>query len=268
MTQNKYITRRDMFSHTHPEQRVAVNGREWGVLRLGRAGPKLVLLPGTLGRADIFWQQIEALQGRAQILALSYPDSGGLEDWAKDVVALMVQESMQGAVILGSSMGGYLAQYLAATKPAVFTHLIAANTLASVAGIDQAMPYALDLGTTPIATIRQGFTSGLAQWAAPHPNAALAALLRVEVESRIPAQELIARINMLKYAPALPAPTLPQNRTFIIDVGDDHLISPPMQAQLRAALPAKGFHLATGSHFPYVTRPADYTAILEEVLGL
>jgi len=265
---NPLLASRDRFTSQHPERRVRVSGREWGVVRVGASGPKLILLPGTLGRADIFWQQIKPLHGRAQILALSYPASGGLEDWAADVAALMAQEDMQGAVVLGSSMGGYLAQYLAATRPALFSGLIAANTLASVKGIDQAMPYALDLDATPIADLRQGFTTGLAQWAAPHPNAALSALLLGEVESRIPAGELVARLKLLKYAPELPAPALPQSRTFIIDVGDDHLISAPMRAQLRAALPAKAFHFATGTHFPYVTRPAEYTAILEQVLGL
>ncbi len=264
---NHLIDSRDAFTRQYPEQRVSVNGREWGTLRLGDTGPKLILLPGTLGRADIFWQQIEALHGRAQIQALSYPASGGLEDWAADVVALMA-EDMQGAVVLGSSMGGYLAQYLAATEPALFSGLIAANTLSSVKGIDQAMPYALDLDATPIADLRQGFTGGLAQWAAPHPNAALSALLIGEVEHRIPAGELVARLKLLKHAPELPAPALPQSRTFIIDVGDDHLITAPMRAQLREMLPAKAFHFTTGTHFPYVTRPADYTAILEQVLGL
>jgi len=265
---DQLIKSRDAFSAKHPERRALINQREWGVLKLGSTGPKLILLPGTLGRADIFWQQIEILQGRTQILALSYPDRGGLEDWAADVVALIAAENMQGATVLGSSMGGYLAQYLAATQPLLFTALIAANTLASVKGIDQAMPYVLDLDATPIADLRQGFTTGLAQWAAPHPNAALGALLIGEVESRIPAGELVARLKLLKYAPELPAPALPQSQTFIIDVGDDHLITPPMRAQLREALPAKAFHFASGSHFPYVTRPADYTAILEEVLGL
>ncbi len=263
-----FVKSRDAFSAQHPERRAVINHRDWGVLKLGNTGPKLILLPGTLGRADIFWQQIEALHGRAQILALSYPDSGGLEDWAVDVTALMAEEGMRGAVLLGSSMGGYLAQYLAAAQPSLFSGLIAANTLASVKGIDQAMPYALDLDATPIADLRQGFTTGLAQWAVPHPNAALSALLIGEVESRIPAGELVARLKLLKYAPELPAPALPKSKTFIIDVGDDHLISAPMRAQLRAALPAKAFHFATGSHFPYVTRPAEYTAILEEVLGL
>lgn len=262
------IESRDAFSAQHPERRTLVNGRAWGVLKLGGTGPKLILLPGTLGRADIFWQQIEALHGRAQILALSYPASGGLEDWAVDVVTLMAREDMQGAVVLGSSMGGYLAQYLAATTPALFGGLVAANTLASVQGIDQAMPYMLDLDATPIAELRQGFTAGLAQWAAPHPNAALAALLLGEVESRITPAELVARLKVLKYAPALPTPALPQSRTFIIDAGDDHLITAPMRARLREALPAKAFHFATGSHFPYVTRPVEYTTILEEVLGL
>jgi len=70
-------------------------------------------------------------------------------------------------------------------------------------------------------------------------------------------------------APVLPPQTLPQSRTFIIDSGEDHLIPLPMRAELRTTLPAaRGYHFKAGSHFPYVTHPAAYTAILKEVLGL
>ena len=79
---NPLIEDRDRFAALLPEERVTINGREWGTVAAGDQGPSLVLLPGTLGRADIFWQQIEALKGRARILALSYPANGGVAEWA------------------------------------------------------------------------------------------------------------------------------------------------------------------------------------------
>ena len=267
---NTLIHARDQFSNQHTEARRRINGREWGLTKVGKSGPKLLLLPGTLGRGDIFWQQMQALEGRAQVLALFYPASGSLPEWAADVADIIAAEAMQGAVVLGSSMGGYLAQYLAASRPALFSGLIAANTLPSVAGIDQTMPYALDLDTVPAAELRHIFCTGLHAWTTPnHPNAALGTLLLHEVKNRIPDGELTARLNVLKTAPALPAPALPKSRTFIIECGDDHLINAPLRAAQRAALPAaQCFHFATGSHFPYVTRSADYTAILKQVLQL
>jgi hypothetical protein len=43
----------------------------------------LFLIPGTLGRGDVFWQQITALNGRLRIIATSYPATGGVADWKK-----------------------------------------------------------------------------------------------------------------------------------------------------------------------------------------
>ena len=268
--ENALINSRDAFARLHPEARFTINNREWGVLRAGQSGPVLLLLPGTLGRADIFWQQIEALEGTAQILALSYPDSGSLAQWVEDIVEILRTHTLKNITVLGSSLGGYLAQLLAATHPALFANLVAANTLPSVVEIAQFPPYSLDLEATPLSDLQSMFRAGLEGWISEgNPMAALGNLLLGEVTTRIPGPELRARLIVLKTAPELPAQSLPKSQIFIIDSGDDHLIPPPIRAQLRAALPAaRRYHFAQGSHFPYVTHPAKYTAILEEILGL
>lgn len=267
---NDLIRARDTFLTRHPELRVAVNGRDWGMIRVGENGPPLILIPGTLGRADIFWQQIDALAGEARVLALSYPARGGIADWADDIAALIEQEGMHGAAVLGSSLGGYLAQYVTAAHAPCCGALVAANTLPATTGIDRIPPYSLDLETTPINDLRGGFTNGLSQWQTPgHAYADLAGFLLAEVAGRIPEAELRARLQALKAAPPLPGQRLPRDRIFTVESDDDHLIPPPLRAALRAALrPARAFHFTAASHFPYVTRPDAYTALVREVLGL
>lgn len=267
---NSLIEARQGFSARTPETFREVNGRRWGVIRAGQTGPALVLIPGTLGRADIFWQQIEALAGEARILALSYPGAGGIADWADDIAALIEAEAMQGAVALGTSLGGYVAQYVAARHAGMVGGLVAANTLPDATIVGPYPPYALDLDTVEIAVLRDGFLSGLHNWqAAGHPYAELAGLLMDEVMGRIPEGEIRARLKALKQAPVLPAQSLPSERVFTIESDDDHLIVPPVRAALRASLgPIRAYRFAAASHFPYVTRPEGYTALLREVLGL
>ena len=89
---NALIAERDRFSAQYPEQRIDLNGRDWGYLDIG-AGPVLFLIPGTLGRGDIFWQQINALKGRLRIIAPSYPATGGVAEWCEDIIALMDHRS-------------------------------------------------------------------------------------------------------------------------------------------------------------------------------
>ena len=266
---NPLIAARDAFAAQFPERRIALNGRAWGYVEAGQ-GPALVLIPGTLGRGDIFWQQIAALSDRLRVIAVTYPETGGIEDWAEDLAALMDHLGLASASVLGSSLGGYLAQYFAAAHPARTDRLFAANTLHSVAGITDKMPYALDLDAAPIADLRAGFGQGLGQWARAHPDQAdLVALLMGEVDGRIPEAELRMRLKALKTAPELPDLALPQDRMITIEADDDPLIPPEMRAAVRARVqPAAAYRFTWGGHFPYVARPEAYTALLEQALGL
>lgn len=257
---------RDRFAQRHPERRISLNGRDWGLTVVGQ-GRVLVLLPGTLGRGDVFFQQIEALQDRLRILALSYPASGGIADWTADIRAILAHENVSDFAVLGSSLGGYLAQYLAAACPGKVGVLMAANTLHSALPVQSQQPYASDVLGLPIAELRAGFHRGLDQWQATHPeHANMVALLLAEADGRIPAPELRARLNALKTAPELPAVSV---KAVTIESDDDPLIPPPMRQAVRDRLrPAAAYVFATGGHFPYLVRPGDYTAVIEREMGL
>lgn len=267
---NSLVAARDRFSASHPEQRVTVNGREWGVVEAGRSGPALLLIPGTLGRADVFWQQIAALEDRARILAVSYPGSGGVPEWSDDLAALCGRYGLSGVTVLGSSLGGYLAQYFAASHPELVTRLIAANTLTSVADLKSRPPYSSDLDNGPIEELRAGFGVGLKAWAQAHPEQAeLVELLLAEAGGRILEPELRARLNALKRGPELPPLALPSRQIATIEGADDPLIPPPMREAVRARLePAVAYRFESGGHFPYIARPRLYVGLLEEQLGL
>ena len=210
---NRLIADRDRFAVRHPEQRTLIGGREWGYVGAGEAGPALLLIPGTLGRGDIFWQQIEALENCARIIAVTYPRSGGVAEWAGDLAELCSRVCLSRVTVLGSSLGGYLAQNFAASYPHMVERLIAANTLHSVAGIAARPPYSSDLDNAPIEELRAGFGRGLKAWRDAHPEQAeLVDLLLAEVGGRIPEPELRTRLNALKHGPELPPLELPRER--------------------------------------------------------
>ncbi|MCC6008181.1 MAG: alpha/beta hydrolase [Rhodobacteraceae bacterium] len=246
------VAARDGFAARNPEQPFQHGGRHWGVIDTGGTHPALLLLPGTLGRADVFFHQIEALSPRLRVIAVSHPSSGSLEDWTADLVALLDQRGVGAAAVLGSSLGGYMAQILAGHHPGRVTHLFAANTLAGTAGLTNRPPYALDLEATPIDELRAGFEAGLAARAASHPaEAGTIDLLRAEIAGRIPEPELRARLSVLKNAPELPACPLPPERITVIDAEDEPLLPADWRAAVRARLsPGAAFAFAHGGHFP------------------
>lgn len=267
---NALMESRNAFAARNPEQRVTLNQREWGVVDTGGAGPVLLLIPGTLGRGDIFWQQIDALRGRARILSLTYPAAGGVAEWSDDLVALLDARDVNRATVLGSSLGGYLVQYLAAQHGDRVERLIAANTLYSTAPAKQNPPYNSDLDAAPIDELRGGFGKGLNAWAQSHPDQAdLVELLLAEVGGRIPEAELRNRLKGIKNAPELPAIGLSPERIVTIEGADDPLIPLFMRDEVRERLrPSVAYRFESGGHFPYAVRPQLYTAILEEQLGL
>ena len=267
---NRLIAVRDHFTARHPEQSILINGREWGYVQAGDTGPALLLIPGTLGRGDIFWQQIEALQDRARIVAVTYPRSGGVAEWADDLAELCNRIGIDRVTVLGSSLGGYLAQYFAAAYPHLVERLIAANTLHSVAGIAARPPYSSDLDNAPIEELRAGFGRGLGVWRDAHPEQAeLVDLLMAEAGGRIPEPELRARLNALKHGPELPPLDMPRENIATIESVDDPLIPLSMRDAVRARLnPSAAYRFEWGGHFPYVARPDLYVALIEEQLGL
>ncbi|MCB1397357.1 MAG: alpha/beta hydrolase [Rhodobacter sp.] len=265
---NPLISARDGFAAAHPEERVTLNTRDWGVIDTG-TGPVLLLLPGTLGRGDIFWQQIAALT-ELRVIAVSYPASGTIVDWTADLVALLEARGVAQVAVLGSSLGGYLAQYFAAMHPERVTHLFAANTLAATEGIDARPPYALDIWATPIDGLRAGFGMAMQAWGQTHPEQAdLVDLLLAESQGRILDDEMRARLDALKTAPALPADPRPAGASTVIETDDDPLLPPPLRAGVRARLAgSEAFRFQWGGHFPYVLRPALYTGLIRARLGL
>lgn len=268
---NALIAARDAFTAQNPEARIELNGRNWGYWDIGPdTAPALLLIPGTLGRGDIFWNQITALSDRVRVIAVSYPDNGGIADWALDMVRLLDHLGLATASVLGSSLGGYLAQFIAGTYPNRVTRLLAANTLHSVTEVAQNPPYSSDLMNAPIADLRAGFGRGLGGWKAAHPEQAdLVDLLLAESGGRILESEMRARLNALKIGPELPVVTLAARDIVTIEADDDPLIPAEMRSAVRARLtPSVAYRFLHGGHFPYVARAAEYTALLEQVLGL
>ncbi|MCB1407117.1 MAG: alpha/beta hydrolase [Rhodobacteraceae bacterium] len=274
---NPLIAARDAFARHTPETRVSLLGRDWGVIDRPPASSEtrpdealtLLLIPGTLGRADIFWQQIAALT-EMRVLAVSYPQSGGIAEWVADLAGLLDQRGVGQTAVLGSSLGGYLAQAFAATHPARVSHLFAANTLSSVEGIATRPPYSLDLWQAPIDLVRGGFRAAMESWGQSHPDQAdLVGFLLAESAGRIPDGEMRARLAALKDAPALGTDPRPVEHTTVIETEDDPLIPPPMRAAVRARYPgAAAFRFAWGGHFPYILRPDLYTGLIRARVGL
>ena len=80
------------------------------------------------GSYDIWWQQIEALKGEYRIISLTYPAVGSLAEMEKGVLAILDKEGVSNFNLMGTSLGGYFAQYPVARHPDRIQKAVFANT--------------------------------------------------------------------------------------------------------------------------------------------
>ena len=93
------------------------------------------------------------------------------------------------------------------------------------------------------------------------------AVIGMQGREMISARHLKARVVALLKASAMAPLPIPHERIAIIECDDDPVMPPPVRKEVRDRYPGATVHtLPTGGHFPYISRPDQYTAILRQHL--
>ncbi len=104
-----------------------INELDWRYIDTGGSGPALIMLPGSVGTCEMFFKQIGSLSGAIRIIAVSYPAQPDPTLLADGLAALMTTLGLARASVLGSSFGGYWAQFVALRHPARVETLFLGN---------------------------------------------------------------------------------------------------------------------------------------------
>ena len=98
---------------------------------------KLILLHGALGSASMFDGLTEKLKGNFEVYAFNFSGHGGgpineegfgIEVFAEELKAFIINNKLEKADIFGYSMGGYVALYLAASQPNLIGKIVTLGT--------------------------------------------------------------------------------------------------------------------------------------------
>jgi pimeloyl-ACP methyl ester carboxylesterase len=253
----------------YPELAQEAAGEIWGVIDTGGppGAPVLVMLPGTLGTARIFWNQIAALGERLRIISVTYPRLDDVVLLAEGLAQLLDALGVRRASLLGSSLGGYLAQHFAARHGWRIDRLFIANSLCDPRSNPSRRP-AEELRGLPAEMHRQAILDSVAQWNEPEPIfTALKDLLRDSGTNLLSAEALKARVLAIAGGGVVPELPIPEDRIIIIDCEDDPLISRAVRDDVGRRYPgAERVRMPVGGHYPYITRPDAYTAVIERIL--
>jgi maspardin len=258
-----------------PAQRSVKAGRLlWKIIatRGARGAPVLLLLPGTLGSAEIFREVFQRLAGRLRIVSVTYPMIDDIERLADSLAALLDKLGIQSASVAGSSLGGFLAQHFAALHPERVERLVLGNTLCDPGQVRSIVGGASveQLRAAP-ASVHLGMVLGsLKNWPEPEPSVArLKTILRDSGSRLLGARALKARVLAVQAAPAVPRLGMADARITVLDCADDPLLPRQVQDAMRQRYPgARHVRMQIGGHYPYILRPAEYCAVLEQALDL
>lgn len=255
-----------------PERLLKVARLNWRVIETSgrKNSPILIMLPGTLGTAAIFADAMQALGTRVRMVSVTYPQIDDITRLADALAALMDKLGIARASILGSSLGGFLAQHFAARHEARVDQLILGNTLwdpTVTRRVVGRMPVA-QLRAQPPRMHRDMVVNSVRAWPETDPlTPGLKALLIDSGTRLLSARAMKARVLAVQAAPAVPRLTMANERITIIDCADDPLLPRPVQDSVVQRYPgARHVRLSGGGHYPYVIRAREYNAIIEQVL--
>ena len=117
----------------HPLKKISVNGVEWHyyIKRPENVkNPKAILfLHGMTGSYDIWWQQLYEFQNNYIVISYTLPEKiDSLKKVEEGIFTILQEEQIEKVILVGSSMGGYIAQYLTNYYPEKIIGAVFSNT--------------------------------------------------------------------------------------------------------------------------------------------
>lgn len=250
--------------------------RPWGALHYKTdgdgAGPTVVFA-NSLGTDLRLWDAlIPLLPQGMRALRFDVPGHGlsdldpdlSIASVATDLAALLDHLSWRGITMVGLSMGGLIAQELAARRPELVKALVISNSAARVGTTETWQARIEAVRTQGLAAIAPGV---MERWFAPDfrakPDCALwrNMLIRTAPQGYIAACAALGAADLTEQTARLTLPTL-------VLAGEADGATPPDLVRATSALiPGAAFHIFPGvGHLPCIEATTDYAAILNQFL--
>jgi len=251
---------------------ITVDASAWNYLMTGEGDRTVVFLHGMGGGYDIWWQQINYFKGDYRIISMTYPPIPTLSKLSAGIVAILDKEKIGRVNIVGSSLGGYLAQYLVKNYPDRIEKAVFANTFPPNHMIAETVgKRKIILPLLPEWMVMRNLkqTTAKAIYPASGHSELVRAYMMEQAHGMMKKAQFVARFKcVLDYfeAPDIHDLKLP---TLIIEADNDPLVEKELREMLKATYPtAPVATIRQKGHFPYLNAPDDYHRILEQFFRL
>jgi pimeloyl-ACP methyl ester carboxylesterase len=258
------------FRAEHPAKSVKVNGVAWEYIAFGKGPETILFLHGMTGAYDIWWQQMEDLQYHYRVISVTYPAVDSLEKLSEGVLSIMDTEGVARANIVGTSLGGYLAQYLVAQHPdrvvrAVFSNTFPPNDIIAQKNkaIGTVLPYLPEWLVMHV--LRDSIVKSV--YPASGNNEMTLAFLTEVVTGRMSKGQVVGRYRCVVQPFSAPDLSVLKVPVLIIEADNDPLVEKALREQLKTTYPAAAVKTLSSGHFPYLNRSTGFTDIIAAFIG-
>jgi 3-oxoadipate enol-lactonase len=242
---------------------------------LGEPGRPTVVVGGSVGSTIAAWDpQLAALAGDQYVIAYDHRGHGGspapagpytIAELAEDVVGLLDDYQVERAHLVGLSLGGMVAQQIAAQLPDRVDRLVLLCTAAHYADPSPWTERAANVRANGTLAVADG---AVERWLTPgfrrdHPaeTARVRAMISsIDAEGYAGCCEAIAQMDLRPGLPHIKAPTL------VIAGEQDPALSPEQLRELANAIPDSRFVIVPGAHVPTIEHPDVVTKLLQRHL--
>ncbi|MCS6843617.1 MAG: alpha/beta hydrolase [Caldilineales bacterium] len=259
------------FRSQHPPQRLPVNGQEWQYVAFGRGDKTILFLHGMTGAYDVWWQQMTPLSEQYRVISITYPAVDTLEELSQGVLAVLDAENAPRVYAVGSSLGGYLLQYLMAHHPERIERAVLGNTFPPndiLRERNQSLIRVLPLlpNWLVMNIFRQSFAENIYP-AAGNSELVLAYMLE-QASGRMSKAQVAGRAKAVIQPFQPPDPAALGIPVMIIEADNDPLVEPALRELLKQTYPTAEVHtLHNAGHFPYINEAETYTELLRSFFG-
>ncbi len=248
--------------------KITVDGVNWEYYSGGKGNKTILFLHGMGGSYDLWWQQISAFEKDYSVVTYTLPEEiNSLENTSKGILEILDKEKVDNFYAVGTSMGGYITQYLVNKIPnriekAVFGNTFPPNDLIlkenkSKSKIIPLLPEILfsKLGEKKL-------NDELI------PAAKNSKLLKAFLTSLPSNKKLFInryRVVIDKFTVTPDKYETKRIPKLIIESDNDPLIQSELREKIKDLYPdAKAFTFHNEGHFPYINAAEEYNRVLKE----
>jgi maspardin len=256
------------FRETNPTKAVYIDGIEWDYVVAGSGPETILFLHGMTGSYDIWWQQIEALKKDYRILSVTYPAVNSLEEMGKGVLTIIDREKVDQVNLVGTSLGGYFAQYLVAQhtaniQRAVFGNTFPPNNIIAEKNktIGTILPYLPEW--LVIDFFRGSFKKSI--YPTSGNDEFTLAFLNEISDGRLSKAQVVGRYRCVVEPFVPPKVQVLGIPVMIIESDNDPLVEPALRGALKATYAGASVHtFHNAGHFPYLNQTSEFTNLLKK----